>query len=127
MLEIYLEKPVEWKPIYENIWKIFNDGKQGKNYPVCEPLCIIILIWTLKGFHGTVGWIQKSNDVAQQLCSITKYHVQSKYNDQNWNRKNITHQSYKILKTKLEKVVLETCTEMTTFQVLHTRGKVILQ
>ena len=54
-------------PAGDEISKVLDDGEEGKDDPVGEPLRVVALRSTLEGLDGAVGWVEESHSVGQQL------------------------------------------------------------
>jgi len=49
----YLTYIVERKPVEEDVREEFTHTEDAVDYPVCQPLCVILLIRTFYGFDTT--------------------------------------------------------------------------
>ena len=51
MFTSYLCEEIEWEPWKQEVWEIFHNGKRGVDYPVDQPLSIVIFANALHGFN----------------------------------------------------------------------------
>lgn len=60
-----LSHVVKWEPGQEDVSKELCHAEHPIHHPVGQPFCVIIFGYTLNGFDRYVGWISKSDEVAQ--------------------------------------------------------------
>ena len=54
-------------PAGDEVSEVLDDGEEGKDDPVGEPLRVIVLHRALEGLDGAVGWVEETHGVGQQL------------------------------------------------------------
>jgi len=58
-------EPVERHPAGDEIGEVLDDGEEGEDDPVGEPLRVVVLQRTLKSLYGAVGWVEESHKVGK--------------------------------------------------------------
>lgn len=72
-----LQEPVEGNNFGDVKREEFKNGETGEDDPIGQPFCVIGLVFGFDGFHGNVGWVGDSDDVAENLGCIPKGKVKS--------------------------------------------------
>jgi hypothetical protein len=68
-----LSEPVERDPPDDAVGEKLDDGEEGKDGPVHQPLGVVRLSGRLERLDGPVGGIEESDKVAEQLCAVTEH------------------------------------------------------
>ena len=54
-------------PAGNEVGEVFDDGEEGKDDPVGEPLRVVVLHRALQGLDGAIGGVEEAHRVSQQL------------------------------------------------------------
>lgn len=54
---------------------MFDDGEHSECNPIDEPFRVINFCTGFNGMYRNVGWVYNSDDVAEQLGTITEYQI----------------------------------------------------
>lgn len=65
-----LDKPVQGEPAHDEIGEVLDDGEQGEHHPIGQPFGVVVLLATLDGVDGHVGWVEEAHRVTDQLGCI---------------------------------------------------------
>ena len=70
----------QFYPASDEISEVLNNGEEGKDDPVGEPLRIVVLHRALQGLDGAVGRVEEAHSVGQQLVDkiIVKIYLEGK-------------------------------------------------
>ena len=60
-------------PASDEISEVLNNGEEGKDDPVGEPLRVVVLDRTLESLDGAVCWVEESHSVGQKLKEKVLY------------------------------------------------------
>lgn len=71
-----LSEPVEGEPTEEPSAEEVKEAEERKDYPVCEPLHVVVRLMCLQGGDGLVGGVDEADQVADQLGKVPEDHVE---------------------------------------------------
>ena len=79
-----LDQPVEWDDLADVEREELDDREGRENHPISQPFGVVCLVLCLDGFHRHVSRVGDSNDIAENLSSVTEGKVQGNKADESW-------------------------------------------
>jgi len=70
-----LNQPIEGKPTEDNVWEELKDTEEGEDNPICKPFSVVLFVNAFQSFNWGIGRVYKANDITDQFCKVSEYHI----------------------------------------------------